>query len=182
MQLKVALSEHDHLQGTENATVTLVEYGDYECPDCVRAHSIVKLLRKRFGAWLRFAFRNFPLAQIHPFAEPAAEAAEFASAHGQFWEMHDGIYERRSQLSSELLFSLGRKNGLDIGAMAEALNQRTFLGRVKQDFMGGVRSGVNGTPTFFIDGKRHDDGTDFEGLALGIEAVRSQFHGKLSPT
>ena len=113
MQLKVAISEHDHLQGPEDATVTLVEYGDYQCPDCVRAHPIVKLLKKRFGGSLRFAFRNFPLAQIHPFAEPAAEAAEFAAAQGQFWEMHDAIYERQSQLSSEFLFSVAKNKGMD---------------------------------------------------------------------
>ena len=182
MQLKVAISEHDHLQGPADAAVTLVEYGDYQCPDCVRAHPIVKLLQKRFGGSLRFAFRHFPLAQIHQFAQPAAEAAEFAAARGQFWEMHDSIYERRSPLSSELLLSLAKENGLDASAMDEALNQHTFLDRVKQDFMGGVRSGVNGTPTFFIDGKRHDDGTDFESLVAGIEAVRSQFDGKLLPT
>jgi protein-disulfide isomerase len=179
MQLKVAIYEHDHLQGPADATVTLVEYGDYQCPDCVRVHPTVKLLQRRFGASLRFAFRNFPLAQIHPFAEPAAEAAEFAAAHGQFWEMHDGIFERQSPLSSELLLNLAKKNGLDADAMAEALKRRAFLDRVKQDFMGGVRSGVNGTPTFFVDGKRHDEGTDFETLAAGIEAVRSRLDVKL---
>lgn len=181
MQLKVAISEHDHLQGPEDATVTLVEYGDYQCPDCVRVHPTVKLLQRRFGASLRFVFRNFPLAEIHAFAEPAAEAAEFAAAHRQFWEMHDAIFEREGPLSSELLFSLAKENGLDAGALTEALRERTFLKRVKQDFMGGVRSGVNGTPTFFVNGKRHDEGTDFESLAAAIEAVRSKFDGALSP-
>jgi hypothetical protein len=123
------------------------------------------------------------LAQIHPFAEPAAEAAEFAGAHRHFWEMHDGIYERQSQLSSELLFTLAKKDGLDVSAMAaEALKQRAFLDRVKQDFMDEVPGGVNGTPTFFVNGGRHDDGTDFESLAAGIEAVRSQLDGTLLPT
>jgi protein-disulfide isomerase len=181
MQLKVALSERDHLQGSTDATVTLVEYGDYQCPDCVRAHPIVKLLQKRFGDSLRFAFRNFPLAQIHPFAELAAEAAEFAGARGQFWEMHDGIFERHSPLSSELLFSLARSYGLDVSAMTEALDKQAFLERVKEDFMGGVRSGVNGTPTFFVNGKRHDHGTDFESLAEAINASRNQLDPRLLP-
>ncbi len=179
MQLKNAISDRDHVQGSEDATVTLVEYGDYQCPDCVRAHPIVKQLQAQFGASLRFAFRNFPLAQIHQFAEAAAEATEFAADHGRFWEMHDAIFERQSPLSSELLLSLAKNNGLDADAMADALNRHTFLDRVKQEFMGGVRSGVNGTPTFFINGKRHDEGADFEILAAKLEAVRSQFDRKV---
>src|SRR2546421_10571611 len=97
--LKVPVSLNDHIQGDENALVTLVEYGDYECPYCGRAYPVVKTVQKHFGPQLRFVFRNFPLTQIHPLAEPAAEAAEFAGSRGRFWEMHDGIYENQERLS-----------------------------------------------------------------------------------
>jgi len=95
VQLKVAVSEQDQIQGTADAKITLVEYGDYQCPHCGHAHGVVKQLQKHFGKSMRFVFRNFPLVQIHPMAEPAAEAAEFAAAHGKFWEMHDGIFEHQ---------------------------------------------------------------------------------------
>ena len=97
--LKVPVTRHDHIRGPANAPVTLVEYGDYECPGCGAAHPIVKLVLKHFGRRLRFVFRHFPLTQVHPNAEPAAESAEFAGAHGLFWEMHDGIYENQDRLS-----------------------------------------------------------------------------------
>ena len=172
MRLKVALSEQDHVQGSDDAKVTLVEYGDYECPHCGRAHPIVKRLQKQFGDSLRFVFRNFPLNEMHPLAEPAAEAAEFAATHGKFWEMHDGIFEHQSQLSVEFLSGLAKKNGMDPQALADALGSGAFEEHVKQDFMGGVRSGVNGTPTFFINGQRHDAAPDFESLSEAIEAAR----------
>lgn len=172
MQLKQAVSAQDHGQGGDNADVTLVEYGDYQCPHCGRAHPVVKRLQKHFGEALRFVFRNFPLAEMHPLAEPAAEAAEFAAAHGKFWEMHDGIFEHQSQLSIELLLTLANSNGLDSQALADALDDDSFQAGVKSDFMGGVRSGVNGTPTFFINGRRHDAPPDFANLSSAIEAAR----------
>lgn len=177
MQLKQAVSAQDHSQGAENAEVTLVEYGDYQCPHCASAHPVVKRLEKHFGAALRFVFRNFPLAEMHPLAEPAAEAAEFAAAHGKFWEMHGGIFEHQSQLSIDFLLSLAKKNGLDAQALADALDDDSFQARVKSDFMSGVRSGVNGTPTFFINGRRHDAAPDFESLASAIEAARQAVGG-----
>jgi protein-disulfide isomerase len=174
MQLKVSVSAEDHVQGSEDAKVTLVEYGDYECPHCGRAYPVVKRLQEHFRDSLRFVFRNFPLTEMHPLAEPAAESAEFAATQGKFWEMHDGIYEHQSQLSLELLLSLAKKNGMDQRALTQALNSGTFQDRVKKDFMSGVRSGVNGTPTFFINGRRHDAQPDFESLANGIEGIRQR--------
>jgi protein-disulfide isomerase len=171
MQLKTPVTAQDHSQGPEDAKVTLVEYGDYECPHCGRAHPVVKRLQKRFGDSLRFVFRNFPLSEMHPLAEPAAESAEFAATRGKFWEMHDGIFEHQSRLSLDYLISLAKKNGIEPEDLQEALDKGEFRERVKADFMTGVRSGVNGTPTFFINGKRHDAPADFESLAEGIEAA-----------
>lgn len=171
--LKVAVSDQDHIQGSESAQITLVEYGDYECPHCGKAYAVVKRLQKHYGDALRFVFRNFPLSQAHPLAEPAAESAEYAATHGKFWEMHDGIYEHQSTLSLDLLRSLAKKNGMDTQALMNALDEHTFQERVKQDFRSGVRSGVNGTPTFFINGQRHDAGPDFDSLIKGIEVART---------
>lgn len=164
-KLKVPVGPADHAQGPANAPVTLVEYGDYECPHCGRAHAIVKALQKRFGRQLRFVFRNFPLREIHPNAETAAETAEFAATQDKFWEMHDLIFENQQDLSQELLSDLAKRLKLDARELARALEVGEFAERVKTDFSGGVRSGVNGTPTFFINGQRHD--ADFELDTLG---------------
>ena len=172
MQLKPEVSDQDHVQGRADAEVTLVEYGDYECPHCGRAHPVVKRLQKHFGDSLRFVFRNFPLTEIHPLAEPAAESAEFAATKDKFWEMHDGIFEHQFKLSRELLMTLAQKNGIEAEVLMEALEKGTFRERVKKDFMSGVRSGVNGTPTFFINGRRHDAAPDYESLVDSIEAAR----------
>jgi protein-disulfide isomerase len=102
-KLAVAVSEKDHRQGDKNAPCTLVEYGDYQCPSCGQAYPIVKRVQKHFGKRLSFVFRNFPLTQLHPYAEPAAETAEFAGAHEKFWEMHDLLYENQDRLDDELL-------------------------------------------------------------------------------
>lgn len=172
MQLKLPVSSQDHSQGAAEAPVTLVEYGDYQCPHCGRAHPMVKRLQKHFGASLRFVFRNFPLAEMHPLAEPAAETAEFAATQGKFWELHDAIFEHQAELSVETLLSLASDTGLDAQALADALDRGAFQARVKSDFMSGVRSGVNGTPTFFINGKRHDAAPDYESLVNAIEAAK----------
>ena len=168
--LKVPVSLNDHIQGDENALVTLVEYGDYECPYCGRAYPVVKTVQKHFGPQLRFVFRNFPLTQIHPLAEPAAEAAEFAGSRGRFWEMHDGIYENQERLSLPLLFELAELLGLPQEGLRDAIADHEFLPRIRKDLQGGVRSGVNGTPTFFINGVRHDGSFEFEGLVSAIDA------------
>jgi protein-disulfide isomerase len=172
MQLRTPVSAQDHTQGPATAEVTLVEYGDYECPHCGRAYPVVKKLQQHFGDSLRFVFRNFPLSEMHPMAESAAEAAEFAGAQGKFWEIHDGIYEHQSKLAPDLLVRLAKKNDLDIKAFTEALNHGTFRERVKADFSSGVRSGVNGTPTFFINGHRHDGPFDYQSLTDAVEAAR----------
>jgi len=167
--LKVAVSEADHIQGAANAEITLVEYGDYECPYCGRAYPIVKRVQKHFGKRLRLVFRNFPLGEMHPHAEGAAEAAEFCGAQGKFWEMHDLLYENQERLSGPLYLELAQKIGVAPAVLRASLEKREFLPRVKADFTGGVRSGVNGTPTFFINGQRHDGAFDYEDLVAAIE-------------
>jgi protein-disulfide isomerase len=172
--LQVPVSSADHVQGDPHAPVTLVEYGDYQCPACGAAFPIVKAAQKHFGKGLRFVFRNFPLTQIHPEAESAAETAEFAGAHGHFWEVHDALYENQDELGLPLYIALAEALDLSETALREALEKRTFRPKVRSDFMGGLKSGVNGTPTFFINGKRHDGPSDFDSLAGTIAAELAQ--------
>jgi protein-disulfide isomerase len=170
-KLAVAVSAKDHRQGDKDAPCTLVEYGDYQCPSCGQAYPIVKRLQKHFGKRLSFVFRNFPLTQIHPYAEPAAETAEFAAAHEKFWQMHDLLYENQARLDDDLLVELAQALQLAPAQLLQALETREFQPRVRADFTGGVRSGVNGTPTFFINGQRHDGAYDFASLVEAIDLV-----------
>ena len=167
--LKVLVSPSDHVQGDAGAACTLVEYGDYECPHCGHAYPIVKLIQKHFGKRLRFVFRNFPLNESHPHAESAAESAEFAGAHGKFWEMHDLLFENQDRLSGDLYLELAQELQLAPADLQRALEERKYRARVRADFSGGVRSGVNGTPTFFINGQRHDGPFEYEDLMGAIE-------------
>jgi protein-disulfide isomerase len=168
--LKNPVSGEDHIQGDAKAPVLLVEYGDYECPHCGHAYPIIKQVQKHFGKRLGFIFRNFPLNEMHPNAEGAAEAAEFAATKGKFWEMHDGIFENQRILGVPMLLELAEKLGMAANDLEAALEGEEFVERVKEDFLGGVRSGVNGTPTFFINGHRHDGSFEFEELVGAIEA------------
>jgi protein-disulfide isomerase len=167
--LKAPVTPEDHIQGLENAAATLVEYGDYECPHCAQAYSIIERVQKHFGKGLRFVFRNFPLNQMHPHAESAAETAEFAGAHGKFWEMHDGLFENQERLGVPFYLELAQKLSLSPAELRQSLEEGKYKSRVRADFSGGVRSGVNGTPTFFINGKRHDGPFDYESLVEAIE-------------
>jgi len=159
----------DHVQGPATAPVTLVEYGDFECPFCGRAYPIVKAIQETLRDQLRFAFRHFPLTQSHPHAEGAAEAAEAAGAQGMFWPMHDMLFENQDALEFEDLVSYADALGLDVERFASELAAGVYQPRVREHFLSGVRSGVNGTPTFFINGRRHDDAWDFETLAAAIQ-------------
>ena len=167
--LKIPISSLDHVQGNAKAACTLVEYGDYECPHCGAAYPLVKQLQKHFGKRLRLIYRNFPMTQLHPNAQAAAEAAEFAESKGKFWEMHDLLFENQDRLGSDLFAELASNLGLDPGELYRALAKKTFTDRVRTDFTGGVRSGVNGTPTFFIDGQRYDRPMDFDTMVKAIE-------------
>jgi protein-disulfide isomerase len=173
-QLKIPIGPDDHIQGDESAVCTVVEYGDYECPHCGAVYPIGKRLQKHFGKRLRFVYRNFPLSQIHSHAESAAETAEFAGSKGKFWEMHDLLFENQEQLGSGLYAELCKTLGLAASELQEALATRKYQAHVRSDFTGGVRSGVNGTPTFFIDGERYDDSFDYPTLMGAINAAISE--------
>jgi protein-disulfide isomerase len=170
-QLTLPVTERDHSQGPSTAPVTLVEYGDYECPYCGAAHPIVKEIQRRLGDRLRFVFRNFPITTAHPHAEHAAEAAEAAGAQGRFWEMHDYLFEHQRALSDRNLEEYAAAIGLDVERFDSDLEGTVNAERVRTDFMSGVRSGVNGTPTFFINGRRHDGAYDVETLLAAIRAA-----------
>lgn len=151
------VGKRDHATGPPDAPLTLVEYGDYQCPHCGAAYPIVEEIIDRLGDRLRFAYRHFPLSQIHPYAEPAAEAAEAAGAQGRFWEMHDLLFRNQQTLEDDRHFLLfAEQLGLDVERFSSELLQHAHHGRVREDFLSGVKSGVNGTPTFFINGVRYD--------------------------
>jgi protein-disulfide isomerase len=160
----------DHVQGPADAPVTLVEYGDFECPHCGAAYVIVKEIQEVMGDELRFVFRHFPLAQIHPHAEPAAEASEAAGGQGKFWEMHDLLFENQQTLDPWHLAAFAEQLELDAVKFVRELQEGRYRERVREDFMSGVRSGVNGTPTFFINGARHNGSWDVLPL---LEALQS---------
>jgi protein-disulfide isomerase len=161
--------ERDHVQGAADAAVTLVEYGDYECPYCGAAYPIVKEIQARMGDRLRFVFRNFPITTSHPHAEQAAESAEAAAAQERFWEMHDLLYENQRRLEDDDLRAYAEQLGLDVERFGSELAEHVHAARVREDFMSGVRSGVNGTPTFYVNGARHDDSYELEILLDAVE-------------
>jgi protein-disulfide isomerase len=161
--------ERDHVQGPAEAATTLLEYGDYECPYCGAAYPIIKEVQSRMGERLRFVFRNFPISTSHPHAEQAAEAAEAAAIRGSFWQMHDLLYENQRRLREEDLRGYAEQLGLDVEPFGKELDEHVHAARVHEDFMSGVRSGVNGTPTFYINGARHDDSYDIETLLAALE-------------
>jgi protein-disulfide isomerase len=159
----------DHIQGSADAAVTLLQYGDYECPYCGAAYPIIKEVQAQMGERLRFVFRNFPITTSHPHAEQAAEAAEAAGEQEKFWEMHDVLYENQSHLEDGDLHRYAEQLALDLGAFDRDLAEHVYAGRVHADFMSGVRSGVNGTPTFYVNGIRHDDSYDAATLLTALE-------------
>ncbi|MDB5310449.1 MAG: bdbD [Gemmataceae bacterium] len=168
-RLTVPVTAADHVLGPPAAPVTLVEYGDFECPFCGQAHGVVRALREQLGRQLRFVFRHFPLTTVHPHAQHAAEAAEAAGAEGKFWEMHDVLFEHQDALEDSDLVRYAAALGLDQTRFILELAGHVHAARVRADFLGGVRSGVNGTPTFFINGWRHDGPFDFDTLLEAIE-------------
>jgi len=159
----------DHIQGPADALVTLVQYGDYECPYCGQAYPIVKQMQARMGERLRFVFRNFPISTSHPHAEQAAEAAEAADAQGRFWEMHDLLYERQNRLTDRDLHGYAEDLGLDVERFDKEMAEHVHATRIHEDFISGVRSGVNGTPTFYVNGVRHDDTYEAPALLDALE-------------
>ena len=158
MSLRPPVSTADHIEGNPAAAIELVEYGDYQCPHCGRAYPIVKALQKEFGDRLKFVFRNFPLRNIHPDAEMAAVAAEAADLQGMYWQMHDIIFENQDALSQEVFPEFAAALDLDVQQFQNDLKKEELKIKVENDFESGVRSGVNATPTFFINGEKYTKG------------------------
>jgi protein-disulfide isomerase len=165
------ISGRDHILGSPDAPITLLEYGDYECPYCGQAYYVVRELRDLLGDRLRLVFRNFPLTTVHPHAQHAAEAAEAAGGQRHFREMHDTLFEHQNQLTDRHLKLYASQIGLDMARFNGEMSAHTWAPRVREDFLSGVRSGVNGTPTFFINGVRHDGLVDVLSLQMAIEGA-----------
>lgn len=178
--LTPSIHERDHTKGLEDAPVTLVEYGDYDCPSCGDLYPILRRIQDRLGNRLRFVFRHFPLSEVHPYAQRAAEAAEAAAAQGQFWQMHGHLYEHQDALDDDHLREYAAELGLDTDQFERELHERVHEQRVNEDVQSGTRSGVTGTPTFFINGERYDGPLEFDRLlwalaeAGGFLGIQSQ--------
>lgn len=160
MSLKPTVSNADHAQGNMDADLVVVEYGDYQCPYCGAAYPILKTLMSQFGDQIKFVFRNFPLSEMHKYARAAALAAEAAGLQGKFWQMHDAIYENQRALNEMLLMKLAEKLELNLPQFEEDIKSTKLAEKVDADFESGVMSGVNGTPSFYVNGKKFDGGAE----------------------
>lgn len=170
-RLAPPIGERDHVQGPAGASITLVEYGDFECPFCGDAFAIVREAQRRFGDRLRVVFRHFPVPAVHPHAQRAAEAAEAAAAQGSFWAMHDYLFTHQPSLAQPDLIRYADLLGLDVDRFARELRDGTFAARVQEDVSSGRQSGVAGTPTFFINGRRHEESWDLKPLLAALNAA-----------
>jgi Na+/H+ antiporter NhaA len=166
--------ERDHIRGAADAPVTLVEYGDFECPYCGRAEPAIRELLAEWGDELRYVFRHLPLSDVHPWAQLAAEAAEAAGAQGEFWGMHDLLLAHQGELTPSSLRGYARELGLDVERFAEELRRRTYAARVSADVASADASGVSGTPSFFVNGRRHSGVYDVATLSAAVRAARAR--------
>jgi protein-disulfide isomerase len=173
-RLTAPIGPADHTRGAATAPVTLVEYGDFECPHCGRAYELVNQLEQRYGDRLRFVFRHFPVTNVHPHAQRAAETAEWAASCGAFWEMYDRLFGHQRHLGDDSLIGHARALGLEGNDLRDSWAKHTFIGRVKQDFLSGLASGVQGAPAFFINGVRHQGPWELEDLAAAIDRALAQ--------
>lgn len=154
------VNEKDHSQGKGSANVEIVEYGDYQCPYCGAAYPVIKEIQRTFGDQIKFVFRNFPLSEMHPYALPAAIAAEAADRQGKFWEMHDALFEHQNRLDPEGILIMAKNIGLNLSKFEDDIQDEKLAEKVNADFESGVRSGVNGTPSFFVNGNKFDGGAE----------------------
>jgi protein-disulfide isomerase len=161
-RLRYPLTHNDHALGPGSAPIVLIEYGDFECPYCARAYGILRRVRRDLTGDIRFAFRNFPLTDVHPNALNAARAAEAAARQGRFWDMHDLLFENRLNLEEANLYALASVLELDMDRFDVDFESDAVERKIAQDIEGGVRSGVNGTPTFFVNGFRYDGDWSYE--------------------
>ena len=166
-----AVSANDHTDGPADAPLTLVEYGDYQCPHCGAAYPVVKRLQETLGNKLQFVFRNFPLTQVHPYALIAAEAAEAAALQGKFWEMHDLLFEQQALLKPGIIPLWAERIGVNLEKFEIDRKQDAVEKRIREDRQSGIHNGVNGTPTFFINGTRYDGPPDYDSLLTALESL-----------
>jgi protein-disulfide isomerase len=171
IRLAVPVSERDHSQGPATAAVTLVQYGDYECPYTRQSTTVVRAIQPQFGDTLRFVFRNFPLTEIHPHALHAAFAAEAAATQGMFWQMHDYIFHHQHTLEDSDLEQFAEAVGLDMQQYARVIADQRSLARIEEDVESGERSGVQGTPTFFINGVLYRGSWKQDDLLAALQAA-----------
>jgi len=169
-ELAVAVSAIDHVTGAPHAAVTVLEYGDFECPNCKQAQPAVKLLLERFSGRVRFVFRNFPLEDVHPHALGAAQAAECAGGQGRFWEMHDLLFANQTHLKPNDLHGYAERLGLDMARFTAEMDDQVYLQRVREQQQGGIESGVRATPTFFVNGRIEDVSFGLRALFEAVEA------------
>jgi protein-disulfide isomerase len=165
--------DRDHIRGPVDAPVSLVEYGDFECPFCGAARGVVDAVQAAAGDLLQFVYRHFPLTTVHPHAWPAAEAAEAAGAQGQYWPMHDLLFDDQRHLAPADLVARARALRLNVDQFEHEVATHAHAGRVEEDFVSGVHSGVNGTPSFFVNGFRYQGPTDAATMIAVIEAALS---------
>jgi len=158
--LKPPVGDNDHVEGDDSASIELVEFGDYQCPHCGAAYPIIKKIQKEFGSQIKFVYRNFPLTEIHPLAMSAAIAAEAAGLQDKFWEMHDTIFEHQKYLSVSAIYKFAQESGVDLEKFKTDIQKQELQELVESHFESGVRSGVNGTPSFFVNGKKFDGGAE----------------------
>ena len=172
-KLKLPVGDRDHFLGDANAFVTLLEYGDYQCPHCGHAYPIIKDIQEKLGDSLKFVYRNFPLQEAHPHALHAAIASEDAALQRKFWEMHDMLFENQEKLEDAYLLQYANMLKLDVTKFENDFSEHVLAKKVSEDFESGVRSGVNGTPTFFINGEKYDgnwaDGSLLEKLRAELK-------------
>ena len=170
IKLSVPVDMSDHVRGAADASVTLVQYGDYECPDCGRAYPMVREIEKKLKTQLRFIFRHFPLMHVHPRALRAAEAAEAAGAQGRFWEMHDYLFKHQHALEDQHLSRYARKIGLDSARFDREMAERVHATRIQENYKKSLYvGGITGTPTFYINDLRHNDSVNLERMMAAIK-------------
>jgi protein-disulfide isomerase len=170
-ELALPVGGADHILGSSHAAVTIVEYGDFECPNCKQAAPAVKLLLTRFAGRVRFVYRHFPLEGVHPHALHAALAAEAAAGQGKFWEMHDLLFKNQAHLKLPQLHSYAQQLELDVARYDAEMAGEVYLQRVREHIQSGEASGVRGTPAFFINGAIHDVSFGMQRLFDGVEAA-----------
>ena len=182
VRLSEAVTERDHVRGIRTAQVSLVEYGDFECPYCRAAQAIIDGLMKALGDQLSLTFRHFPLREVHPHAQHAAEAAEAANSEGKFWAMHDKLFANQEALDDASLVRYAAEISADSGRVAREIDSHQHASRVTEDYMSGLKSGVNGTPTFYIDGTRYDGPIALRDMltAIGEQHLELQVAGRFA--